>query len=73
MAWVLIAAIAWFVLAVVVALVVARAVHVADEQFPPWLDDDRLPRDERPGASHLTVLPGPRQPTDGRPSGSPAL
>jgi hypothetical protein len=70
MTWVLIAALAWFLLAVVVALVVARAVRLADDlSHPPRIDDaDRLlPRDGDPrrDAPRRTGLPGPRPPSEG--------
>jgi hypothetical protein len=76
MTWVLIA-IAWLVLAVVVALVVARAVHLANHHSPAsWLVDvDRLlPRDGNPrgDSSRRTGLPGPRQPTGDRRPRTPA-
>jgi hypothetical protein len=70
MTWVLIAALAWLLLAVVVALVIARAVRLADDlSHPSWIDDaDRfLPRDGDPrrDAPRRTGLPGPRPPSKG--------
>ena len=77
MTWVLIAALAWFLLAVVLALVVAGAVRLADDQsHPSWIDDaDRLlardgdPRGESP---RRTGLPGPRPPSGGQRTRTPA-
>jgi hypothetical protein len=72
MAWVLVAGLTWLLLAVVVALVVGRAVHLAEHpSSPAWLDDaDRFPREAGFGTSGLTVVPGPWRPTGGSPSGS---
>lgn len=65
MTWVLVAGIAWALLACGVALLVARAVHLADQRLPHMLiDADRLtsPTESRPLTPPATRLPGPRRP-----------
>ena len=67
MTWVLIAATVWPLLACGVALLVARAVHLADEHTPHALMDvDRLLSPSEFPQPVVARLPGPRRPARAR-------